>query len=76
MLEFIGMESLVYCSLIGAVVIVTGFYAVMWGKVKKEEEKSWEDNGLGSSISSREKVPLLQKSGKVYGFFCIISKSL
>ncbi|KAH9709089.1 WAT1-related protein [Citrus sinensis] len=45
-------------SLIGAMIIVAGFYAVMWGKSK--EEKTTEDCGLGSVNSSREKVPLLQ----------------
>lgn len=53
------MGSLLHCSMIGAVIIVTGFYAVMWGKAN-EEEKSREDNGLDSSKSSSETVPLLQ----------------
>lgn len=39
-------------------IIVAGFYAVMWGKSK--EEKTTEDCGLGSVNSTREKVPLLQ----------------
>lgn len=54
-------DALCLGSLIGTIIIVTGFYAVMWGKVK-EEEKPVEDNGLESSISSSEKVPLLQNS--------------
>lgn len=45
---FLG-DGLCLGSMVGAVIIVGGFYAVMWGKANEEE-----DNGLG-------KVPLLQK---------------
>ncbi|KAF5726761.1 WAT1-related protein [Tripterygium wilfordii] len=47
-------------SLVGATVIVIGFYAVMWGKAK--EEKTRADSGLRSLESSSRKVPLLQGS--------------
>jgi hypothetical protein len=46
--------------LIGAIVIVIGFYSVMWGKAK--EKKMGEEAGVRSLESSREKVPLLQNS--------------
>ncbi|GKV14471.1 hypothetical protein SLEP1_g25350 [Rubroshorea leprosula] len=55
---FLG-DALCLGSLIGAIIIVTGFYAVIWGKAN-EEEKSREESGLGSFKSSSEKVPLLQ----------------
>ncbi|VVA26073.1 PREDICTED: WAT1-related [Prunus dulcis] len=45
-------------SLIGAIVIVIGFYSVMWGKAK--EEKMDDDAGARSVASSRQRVPLLQ----------------
>ncbi|RVX10538.1 WAT1-related protein [Vitis vinifera] len=46
------------CSLIGATVIVIGFYSVMWGKAK--EEKIDEDIGVRSLESTSQKAPLLQ----------------
>lgn len=45
-------------SLIGATVIVIGFYSVMWGKAK--EEKIDEDIGVRSLESTSQKAPLLQ----------------
>uniref|UniRef100_A0A6M2ECA7 WAT1-related protein n=1 Tax=Populus davidiana TaxID=266767 RepID=A0A6M2ECA7_9ROSI len=45
-------------SLVGATVIVIGFYSVMWGKAK--EEKVGVDDGVRSFESSSQKVPLLQ----------------
>ncbi|XP_021635840.2 WAT1-related protein At5g40240 isoform X2 [Hevea brasiliensis] len=54
---FLG-ENLGLGSLIGATVIVTGFYAVMWGKAK--EEYITDDKELGSSGLSVENVRLLQ----------------
>ncbi|KAK2636413.1 hypothetical protein Ddye_031205 [Dipteronia dyeriana] len=45
------------CSLIGAIIIVAGFYSVMWGKAK--EEYTIEHSEVGSLKSSSEKVPLL-----------------
>ncbi|XP_059447150.1 WAT1-related protein At5g40230-like isoform X2 [Corylus avellana] len=47
-------------SLIGAIVIIIGFYSVMWGKAK--EKKMGEKAGVRSLESSGEKVPLLQNS--------------
>ncbi|XP_048232259.1 WAT1-related protein At4g15540 [Ricinus communis] len=44
-------------SLIGAIIIVTGFYWVMWGKAK--EEKAGDDSAVGSCESSSDNVPLL-----------------
>ncbi|XP_030468864.2 WAT1-related protein At4g15540-like [Syzygium oleosum] len=56
---FLG-EMLHLGSLIGAIVIVMGFYAAMWGK-SKEEDKTMEGSGVdGSLASSSHKIPLLQ----------------
>ncbi|XP_030520891.1 WAT1-related protein At5g40240-like [Rhodamnia argentea] len=56
---FLG-EMLHLGSLIGVIVIVMGFYVVMWGK-SKEEEKTIEGSGVGGSLaSSSHKIPLLQ----------------
>ncbi|KAM7252387.1 hypothetical protein ACFE04_024270 [Oxalis oulophora] len=46
-------------SLIGAIVIVIGFYSVIWGK---GEESKVVAMGVISSQSSSEKVPLLQSN--------------
>lgn len=46
------------CSVIGAAVIVTGFYSVMWGKV--QEQKMGGDTGFRRLKSGSEKEPLLQ----------------
>jgi len=44
------------CSLIGAVIIVVGFYAVQWGKASEEKvEKRIENLETQSNV-----VPLLQ----------------
>eukprot|EP00257_Ricinus_communis_P022485 XP_015582227.1 WAT1-related protein At3g28050-like isoform X2 [Ricinus communis] len=51
-------DTLYLGSLIGAAVIVIGFYAVMWGKY--EEQKMVVDDGARSTLSSSQKVPLLQ----------------
>lgn len=49
-----------YCSVVGATVIVCGFYAVMWGEAR--EDKKGEDIVVGSSSETPSgKVPLLQK---------------
>uniref|UniRef100_A0A2N9ITJ4 WAT1-related protein n=1 Tax=Fagus sylvatica TaxID=28930 RepID=A0A2N9ITJ4_FAGSY len=45
-------------SLVGAIIIVTGFYAVMWGTAK--EDKMGGDAGVESLDSSSQNVPLLQ----------------
>ncbi|XP_022726178.1 WAT1-related protein At5g40240-like isoform X2 [Durio zibethinus] len=54
---FLG-DVLCLGSVIGAIIIVTGFYAVLWGKAK--EEKMGEESGVESLESSSQKVPLLQ----------------
>ncbi|KAJ6910965.1 hypothetical protein NC652_021569 [Populus alba x Populus x berolinensis] len=51
-------DTLYLGSLVGATVIVIGFYSVMWGKAK--EEKVGVDDGVRSFESSSQKVPLLQ----------------
>ncbi|XP_057495924.1 WAT1-related protein At3g28050-like isoform X1 [Actinidia eriantha] len=45
-------------SLVGSIVIVIGFYSVMWGKAK--EQKVIEGNGVSGLESSSEEAPLLQ----------------
>lgn len=46
------------CSVIGAIVIALGFYAVLWGKTK--EEKLVENRGVHNSESPPETTtPLL-----------------
>lgn len=42
-------------SLVGSIVIVVGFYAVMWGKT---QEKKVDEDHLSRNINS--KAPLLQ----------------
>ena len=44
------------CSLVGAIIIVSGFYAVMWGKAKEAEE---------GRLECSRKVPLLQNQTDV-----------
>lgn len=44
-------------SLIGALVIVAGFYSVVWGKAK---ELTKQEGGASSLTSTGQKVPLLQ----------------
>ncbi|KAB1200308.1 hypothetical protein CJ030_MR0G007658 [Morella rubra] len=54
-------DTLYLGSLFGAILIVIGFYSLMWGKAK--EKKIIEEavgGSLGSSIKSKQKVPLLQ----------------
>ncbi|PON59275.1 Lipocalin-1 receptor [Parasponia andersonii] len=52
-------ESLYLGSLIGAIIIVSGFYAVLWGKAK--EDKMEKDGGaVDNTESFNHKVPLLQ----------------
>ncbi|KAK3443893.1 hypothetical protein EUGRSUZ_B03946 [Eucalyptus grandis] len=56
---FLG-EKLHIGSLIGAIVIVMGFYGVVWAK-SKEEEKTIEGSGVEESLaSSSDKIPLLR----------------
>ncbi|XP_062110254.1 WAT1-related protein At5g40240-like [Humulus lupulus] len=64
---FLG-ESLYLGCLVGAIIIVSGFYGVMWGKAKEEKmEKEGggsggvaEANPHGSELLFDHKVPLLQ----------------
>ncbi|XVE67980.1 hypothetical protein DITRI_Ditri09bG0031600 [Diplodiscus trichospermus] len=56
---FLG-EALHLGSVIGAVILSMGFYAVIWGKAKEEERI--DDDSCSSSLGklSNDKVPLLQ----------------
>ena len=49
--------KLMLCSLIGAVLIVVGFYFVMWGKATEEKVV---ERGVKHLESSCHNVPLLQ----------------
>ncbi|XAR48048.1 hypothetical protein NMG60_11030749 [Bertholletia excelsa] len=53
-------DTLYLGSLVGSIVIVIGFYSVMWGKA--EERKATQDDGASSLASTNEKAPLLQES--------------
>ncbi|KAJ0095868.1 hypothetical protein Patl1_16204 [Pistacia atlantica] len=55
---FLG-EPLCLGSLIGAIIIVAGFYFVMWGNLT-EENTIDHHNALWNSNSSSQKVPLLK----------------
>jgi hypothetical protein len=46
-------------SVIGALVIAIGFYAVMWAQSREKNMKGLEVNGLPSSSSAQES-PLLE----------------
>ncbi|XP_058180396.1 WAT1-related protein At4g15540-like [Rhododendron vialii] len=59
---FLG-EPLYLGSVIGAVIIALGFYAVMWGKVK-EPKLVPADSGICSFESSSERTPFLQNKPK------------
>lgn len=49
------------CSVVGAVILSVGFYAVIWGKAKEEEEELKENYDLGcSKLPSNSNTPLLQ----------------
>ncbi|XP_048318072.1 WAT1-related protein At3g28050 isoform X2 [Ziziphus jujuba] len=54
---FMG-EAIYFGRLIGAIIIVAGFYSVMWGKAK--EAKVDEDAGISILESNRQQAPLLQ----------------
>ncbi|KAK6922150.1 hypothetical protein RJ641_012657 [Dillenia turbinata] len=47
-------------SLVGATIIVIGFYSVMWGKVK--EHKTISSSEVGNAESSNQQTPLLQNN--------------
>lgn len=53
------MSCLKCCSVVGAVLLSIGFYAVIWGKAKEEDLN--EDFGEGrTQPPSNNKTPLLQ----------------
>ena len=58
LIGLIASGLICFCSLVGAIIIVTGFYAVMWGTAK--EDKMGGDAGVESLDSSSQNVPLLQ----------------
>ncbi|KMT07306.1 hypothetical protein BVRB_6g149350 isoform A [Beta vulgaris subsp. vulgaris] len=55
-------DTLYLGSLLGIIIIVFGFYSVMWGKAK--EEKKINDSQFGSLQSPTQKVPLLANHAK------------
>lgn len=48
------------CSLVGAIVIVIGFYSVMWGKANEEKMDGGAETK--SLATSNQRVPLLQNT--------------
>ena len=50
-----------WCSLIGAMIIAIGFYAVIWGQAQ-EEKMIKEKNEILRNVSSSSAVPFLQNS--------------
>ncbi|KAI9120657.1 hypothetical protein K1719_007690 [Acacia pycnantha] len=58
---FLG-EALHLGSVIGAAILSVGFYAVIWGKAKEEEElkKKWELDNSQSQTQPNSRTPLLQ----------------
>lgn len=48
-----------WCSMIGAVTVAIGFYAVMWGLVQEEKKVHEKRNQICGSVSSSA-APLLQ----------------
>lgn len=48
------------CSLVGAIVIVIGFYSVMWGKANEEKVDGGAE--AKSLATSNQRVPLLQNT--------------
>ena len=53
----------IFCSVIGATVIVAGFYAVIWAQSKEEDKgKSSEVDGV---LSPSQKTPLLESQRDV-----------
>lgn len=46
------------CSVVGAAVLVIGFYAVIWGKA--QESKTKKGNGSSNVESTNHEAPLLQ----------------
>ncbi|CAK9322597.1 unnamed protein product [Citrullus colocynthis] len=59
---FLG-DDLHLGSVIGAMIIASGFYSIMWGKIKEEDLKG-QDGFSSLKSSSTDKIPLL-KSCKV-----------
>ncbi|KAI4346499.1 hypothetical protein L6164_007389 [Bauhinia variegata] len=57
---FLG-DALHLGSVVGAAILSTGFYAVIWGKAKEEDELSG-DNGINYSRTPSYRTPLLQNS--------------
>ena len=51
------------CSVIGAIIIGMGYYAVIWGHIREEE--ILEGHYVESAESLEKKVPLLQEEMQV-----------
>ena len=47
----------------GAIIIGIGYYTVMWGQIREEEEH--EDHGVESADFIEKRVPLLQEEMQV-----------
>lgn len=53
------------CSVIGAVILLLGFYAVLWGKAKEENNMDCTGSDI-SGEASDGKTPLLQSPSQEY----------
>ena len=53
---------LILCSVMGAIIRI-GYYTVMWGQIREEEEH--EDHGVESADFIEKRVPLLQEEMQV-----------
>ncbi|KAK7860616.1 wat1-related protein [Quercus suber] len=56
-------NSLHYGSVMGAIIIGIGYYTVMWGQIREEEEH--EDHGVESADFIEKRAPLLQEEMQV-----------
>lgn len=55
-----SMHFLIF-SVVGAIILLLGFYAVLWGKAKEQKSKEYDSKNLGASTDAH--TPLFAKSG-------------
>lgn len=52
-------------SVIGAIIIVTGFYGVMWAQSKEEEKIQANTDGRSQLLSHSRETPLLEDYAQI-----------
>lgn len=52
-------------SVIGAIIIVTGFYGVMWAQSKEEEKIQANTDGRSQLLSHSRETPLLEDNAQI-----------